>query len=777
MKILKNILTFLLILALTWFSVVSSFSFWKNQNITYNRKELWITSSIVSLATKEDKKSYIDRKVYSQDTPTRLEKWEAWQVEFGLLASAFVLADQGGILDFDHYSLSGKTLSFDPRYPAVFSLYDPFTLYSLASINNDFALTEITNGSFYVGMEIDNTISVYSIDAVIRLDFFSDGKKMTDMVLFPGMYIRFDPSMNTSLEWANLFRILQSLQPDGTQDISMDNTGIEFINPRMESISENDTFFMYRLPPTTNILFQMLHVLFYDKASQIDILKEYGTSSTGIVWTVNNDTWLQNPWKKSYFLLRELDAILASVLDNRLSIDDFRLQLWHINTRAHTLAVGNGIQVRLENFLTDGRFALFVWTNNSQFASIYQAISDEVGKAPVTAHARLLQRLSDIYSRNLISQKKDLMFSRIDIYAPTVLELENTLTSSDIEQRDYFDIALYAFSMLQKIENNNFFIESALYESSTYSLIKIILVSTDRYVKAIADEEHKTTTYQSIALHFYEHMLGILVRSVYHTFMVEEGWYIYLTPALRPTSTEPKIRMSEAIVRDLQGIDGVLSLTSDRLDEQYGKDSKNTTFLSIKKSIALFHGFVKILDYESYSAYIRDPYLLDKSSNTLLPVYTENDTILTATPITPLWVGWIVTVDPAIKTIIGLLGNIPQSDIIRDGVGYRINQTRYQFTDKKSGEKLEIAVSLEFDNNVSKFGNIRIQYRGNSILFWTDKKQVSELGPILASLPVYISRYNQIMKANPSLSGEIRFIEGTKKIIIGIYPFDLTPSI
>ena len=36
-------------------------------------------------------------------------------------------------------------------------------------------------------------VSIYSIDAVIELTFFDKGEKMTDMILFPGMYIRFDP--------------------------------------------------------------------------------------------------------------------------------------------------------------------------------------------------------------------------------------------------------------------------------------------------------------------------------------------------------------------------------------------------------------------------------------------------------------------------------------------------------------------------------------------------------------------------------------------------------
>jgi hypothetical protein len=97
---------------------------------------------------------------------------------------------------------------------------------------------------------------------------------MTDMVLFPGMYIRFDPKMNRALLGANLFRILQSLEPNGTEDVSIESTGIEFVNPRMNTKNEKDSFLMYRLPTQTR-LFKMLHILFYERVSQIDLYKEY----------------------------------------------------------------------------------------------------------------------------------------------------------------------------------------------------------------------------------------------------------------------------------------------------------------------------------------------------------------------------------------------------------------------------------------------------------------------------------------------------------------------
>lgn len=279
-------------------------------------------------------------------------------------------------------------------------------------------------------------------------------------------------------------------------------------------------------------------------------------------------------------------------------------------------------------------------------------ISETVGKAPVTAHAKLLQRLSDIYSRNLVAQKKDLAFSKIDTYSPTAFELAKTLDSTDIEQRDYFDIALYAFNVLRQAEDKSLFIDEAVYAHPTYTLIQTVLVATDRYVNSIDDPKRKEITYQGIALHFYDHILTILARSVYHTFMQEEDGYIYLKPNFRPTQNDPKIHMDDTLVRDFREIDGRLSLVSERLDTQYGADSENSVFLSIKKSIALFHSFARLLDYESYSEYIKLPYVHDDTSDIVLPIYTASGTIESSNPAEQVRLNGTVTVDPAIDTII-----------------------------------------------------------------------------------------------------------------------------
>lgn len=544
----------------------------------------------------------------------------------------------------------------------------------------------------------------------------------------------------------------------------------------MNNADSKDSFFMYKLPIRTNLLFQMLHVLFYDQVSQIDLYKEYGASAYDYTNNSTRDEWLVNPGKKSHFLLLNLDTVLARALQNTVSIESFQEQIADIAESAHTLAVGNDVQLRLERFLTDGRFALFGGTRvNPQFADIYQVISETVGKAPVTAHAKLLQRLSDIYSKNLAAQKKDLAFSKIDTYTPTAYELAKTLDSTDIEQRDYFDIALYAFNVLKQAEDKSLFIDEAVYAHPTYSLIQTVLIATDRYVNSIEDVERKNITYQGIALHFYDHILTIVTRSVYHTFMQEEDGYIYLRPTFRPTLNEPKIHIDDTLIRDFQGLDGRLALISDRLDAQYGVDSDNSVFLSIKKSIALFHAFARILDYESYTEYIKTPYVRDEKSDIVLPIYQDDGTIESSNPADQIRVDGVPTTDPAIDTIVSILGEIPRADIIREGDIYRIDGTVYQFPDGTGSGKVSVQVTLVFDKTISNFSSLSLRYRDKPIMVMTDKKSSAELTALLREIPTYIARLDAILAGNPSLDGEVRFLESTDKIAVGIYPFPLVP--
>lgn len=782
MKILKNFFTFIVSIWVTGIFLIASVSVYskdtpREQKVDHLTDVPSIQYYKTSIVTDEAGKKKLQKESLSDSHNASLEKWQAGYIEFGKLASAFFLSNSSWSLSFDSVSLSGQILQIDPRYSSIISLYDPFSVYTINSKNNDFSLVQVTNGSFYVGMENDGTYSVYSIDAVVRLDFLSQGKKMTDMVLFPWMYIRFDPLMNKTLDGANLFRILQTLEPNGTQDVSVETTGIEFVNPRMNTSNQKDAFIMYRLPGKT-ILFQMLHLLFYERVSMVDINRDFGSNGSSYNDIDEINPWLVNPWKKWHILLLWLDSILSQWITDRVSLDTFRGQIANIEEKVSGLSQGNTVQLRLEKFLTDGRFALFGWTRvNPQFSELYWAVSEIVGKAPVTPHAKLLQRLSDIYSKNLVTQKKDLAFPQIDTYSPTALELEKTLESTDIQQRDYFDIALYAFNVLKKTEDNGLFVDEAIYAHPTYSLIQTILVSTDRYTRSITDPDKKKVTYEWIVLHFYHSIISTLAKSVFHTFTQNEDGFIYIKPAFRPTTTEPIIHMDEGLIRDIQNIDGIISLIIERLDAQYGENSTHSAYLDIKKYAALFHGFSNMIDIEGYNDYIKMPYRLDATSATILPQYDPvTKKIIVGNPVADIVTstGTKIT-DPAIESIISILGDVPREKIIKDGDSYLVQWHTINVPNIKTGTTREVTISVNFNSDISIFSNLSFDYNWQNISFVTSSNTADDLRAILIKVSLYIDRYDDILSGNPSLTWAIRFLDTTQKIAIWNYLFPLVP--
>ena len=70
-------------------------------------------------------------------------------VEFGRLSSAMFTSETKNI-DTNILTLTGNEIVPLKDYPAIISLYDPFTLYNMKSVENDYLIHQITNGSFYV---------------------------------------------------------------------------------------------------------------------------------------------------------------------------------------------------------------------------------------------------------------------------------------------------------------------------------------------------------------------------------------------------------------------------------------------------------------------------------------------------------------------------------------------------------------------------------------------------------------------------------------------------
>lgn len=210
-----------------------------------------------------------------------------------------------------------------------------------------------------------------------------------------------------------------------------------------------------------------------------------------------------------------------------------------------------------EEFLTDGRFALFASTVSAKYEKIYSEVASIVGIIPSGGKAKLFQKLSDIYSHNLVTQKKDLTFSKIDTYSPTASELQATMTSDDINHKDYFDIALYAFSLLEKARNGQLFETQAITAHATYQLLSTLFVATSKYASSVEDPDQQAKTYRSIALNFYDPVLRVLARSFYAYYTVtDEKGHIFLNEKV--LSSEGKIKMNRDLIRDIKAIDSTV---------------------------------------------------------------------------------------------------------------------------------------------------------------------------------------------------------------------------
>ncbi len=227
-------------------------------------------------------------------------KDKAVQVSFGRLSSAFVLPTFGkSVSEFKNSikKINDSTIEIGDT-PSIFSFYDPFQNYTIRDAKNRFTFEAITNGSIYVGQESDGMISVYSIDSIGEMTFLADGKKMTDIILFPGMFIRFDPSQNPELKNADITKIMQILQGKKGNI----GTGIEFADVRLMRSDGSATFFLSRLPRNTKILFKMLQKSFQERVKKVALLEKYADDNAE--FNPNNaNIRLINPTKKMHQVL------------------------------------------------------------------------------------------------------------------------------------------------------------------------------------------------------------------------------------------------------------------------------------------------------------------------------------------------------------------------------------------------------------------------------------------------------------------------------------------
>ncbi|PID84575.1 hypothetical protein CSB09_00210 [Candidatus Gracilibacteria bacterium] len=550
-------------------------------------------------------------------------KDKAVRVSFGRLANAFVLPTYGKPVSYlvDQFKQKNDSTIEIGNISCIFSLYDPFKNYTIQDKKGRYSFETITNGSVYFGEEEDGTVSVYSVDSIGELTFLSEGKKMTDMILFPGMYVRFDPKENKNLKNADILRIVQVLQAK----VEGLGTGIEFADPRVNTSNKKDAYFMYRLPKKTKILFEMLQVSFQDRVQAVRLIKQYSLENREFNPS-NKVKWLKNPTKKIHRLLGELQFVLSeAVTNNDMSPEKLSREYYRILGVANKIDPNNKIPKIMEQFLIDGRFALFQKKNNLQFKAIYNTVAGIVGVAPTSRKTKLFEALSSIFSENLI--EKDMRLTGIHTYLRAAEELKKTLDMGEMDTKDYFDLSLYAFKIFEKMSDKNNRIEKEALEDDKGVVFQIyitIFKATQQYIKGLANGSDRENAQQSLVIQFYEPMMNRLRLSVYGTYVVVKDGTLYLRDDI---VKRDEAQVSIAFRTYLTEVTDLAEKIYNSQLEKAHENSDNTQSISrLKTDIIYLKGFLAMIRKNAYKGYLNDPYVaVDKK--TPLPLL-EDDTIV-----------------------------------------------------------------------------------------------------------------------------------------------------
>ncbi|MBX9808979.1 hypothetical protein K2X92_01140 [Candidatus Gracilibacteria bacterium] len=603
MAVFKNILIYLATFILTGLLISGSFVFGESTaKAVRTTGKYIIKKNVVSVATDAKGGESI---IYSNYQSGSVGSGFL-AVDFGRLSTAFVMQSTDPTISFS----GGNNIIFE-RIQGIVSLYDPFSLYTLAPKDGSYKINQITNGSFYISDEPDGTISIYSIDVVAELSFFDKGEKMTDMILFPGMYIRFNPEDNDQLRSADLFRIMLVLG-DSKSD---KNTGLEFVNPRVTNGSD-DIFFMFKLPIQTRPLFQMLHILFVDRIAQVDLIKNYSSTRNYVSDDVNK--YILNPSKKNHYLLDDLKAVLSRAVQSQMESNEFRLKIEGIVNQSKLLVKGNSVNTMLESFLTDTRFAIFGKNQNTKFNAIYIETASILGITPSTGKGKFFQYLSDIYSRNIALQRRDPTFSGIDTYTPTADGLKQTLSNDNIESKDYFDVALYAYQLLQKAKDGQVFTDESLLSKATYDLVDTIFDATEKYIQGLPQVDQKVA-YQTLVIQFYAPIANTMSRSLYGSFSAHTGDKIYLDRKYLDGDT---IKFDTKLRDTIERSFVIMRNIYDKIAPLYAEGEQNYALLSFRDSVLRIGGFLDMTTDGQYREYQQVPYIGTDISGVFMPNIT-----------------------------------------------------------------------------------------------------------------------------------------------------------
>lgn len=764
-KAFYNILIFCFAIAVSVAFSVSTITIWSNQKIVTKKATEEIVWSKITPKTPSsgvydidtEKIENISSQTFSQNTPILVDFWRL---------SSFLYNSTQWSQSWVLQKISGSGILIGD-VSGIVSLYDLFMMYTIYDNKDRFRIDQITNGSFYIGKEKEENgvqkISVYAIDWVARLTFLSDKEEMTSLVLFPWSYIRFDPSRNRSLKGADLFRTILSLKES-------ENEVFEFVNPRV-NIGQEDTFFNYRLSsPESMRLFRILSAqsrkkveATSDKKRKLNIVTNQSSTES---------SWLFNPSKKNHDMLFRLSELLSRVMTQKDSEKQIT-EISKIYNEAKNLKIKDATAKWLvEQFLLDGRFEVYGWVANSKYQLFYEEIGELIGIKAGTGQSRLLQSLADIYSRNLFSQNRTEKSILIDTYTPTAGELTKTLDQNDVYQKEYFDIAIYAFNILRKMEKSVALLNSdAMTNSATYSYFVTFFRAANRYIESITDVEKKQQTIMSFSRQFYDYILTTIVNSLYKNFTIVEDKALYLARDYREGI---KVKIPDDIMNWIQSVQSSVEYMIPSIEAlwDWSGQTDDDTMDRIHKNIVRLNAFMSLIDPEWYKSYAESPYQYDDvawEKWLVLPQLNEawNEIVrLDKKMVEKLRNQKIITTDPRIAELKKIWPGADASNWWIESDNIRIIDAPYQVA-RTDGENSEVLMSFLYRDKTFTDGVIKYWDRTITVYVPTwEFLSISQLYGFLSEVWYYLDTIDAQLADYNGEVGEIRVYPLKQRVFV-----------
>jgi hypothetical protein len=454
------------------------------------------------------------------------------------------------------------------------------------------------------------------------------------------------------------------------------------VNPRVNIGDEQDTFFNYRLPNSSIILFRVLSAKFKEKVEAKNSLKQryglYGYNENAI-----ESPWLMNPSKKNHNMLVELSFLLSKALDNNSNSEAIIGKIGTLYKQASLLNLRDATAKSLvEQFLLDGRFAQYGGSVSPKYQETYENIARIIGIERTDAKGQLFQNLADIYSRNLFNQKNTDIVRIINTYSPTATELAKTLDKDEIPQKDYFDIAIYAYNILRKMEEKNQLLsQSTMEDNSTYIYFTTFFRASNKYIESIEDPIKRQQTIMSFSRQFYDYMLTLIVSSLYQSFVVAEDGALFLSPQFREGI---KVKISPELLDNIRNLDATVQAIAPSIEALWSGSGKTDTdtFAHIGQNIMRLKGFASMIDPDTYKDYIKTPYKLDPDNkNGIVPLIDPDTNSLVR--MDPKAIEKIKntknrSIDPRIQELEKIWSDANEDSISIEEENIRIQRARYK---------------------------------------------------------------------------------------------------